>query len=331
MTACCTWSRAAIDSDQYAESARTRQRESAASRQTHPGLAGRHGELLWHKSDVDTRELLPTTLCVAEGRCFFQSPDHVICLDARSGESFGVSPRPLQVRRLGWSTPTLVVQDGVVLRADCAAADAVEETTSDQVEWTPRPAQTGNASLGELIALSAADGTELWRCPTAQGYNSPPDVFVADGLVWTSTVPNPHDRLHRGPRPAHRRSANGDRHDGAPYHHPPSPLLSKQGHRPVHPPGQDRDGVHRPGRRDAAATLLGPGRVPVRRDAGNGLLYAPPHSCACYIQSKLSGFWALAPSGKKTDAGSPASGRGRLEEGRLRGCAGAFVLPPSRF
>ena len=28
----------------------------------------------------------------------------------------------------------------------------------------------------------------------------------------------------------------------------------------------------------------------------NGLLYLPAHSCACYIQSKLSGFWALAPT-----------------------------------
>jgi hypothetical protein len=27
----------------------------------------------------------------------------------------------------------------------------------------------------------------------------------------------------------------------------------------------------------------------------NGLIYAPPHSCGCYMEAKLNGFWALAP------------------------------------
>ena len=31
----------------------------------------------------------------------------------------------------------------------------------------------------------------------------------------------------------------------------------------------------------------------------NGLLYAPPHSCACYIEAKLTGFLALATPGKR--------------------------------
>ncbi|MFW6114215.1 MAG: hypothetical protein ACOC7K_00575 [bacterium] len=27
----------------------------------------------------------------------------------------------------------------------------------------------------------------------------------------------------------------------------------------------------------------------------NGLIYAPPHSCGCYMAAKLFGFWAVAP------------------------------------
>jgi outer membrane protein assembly factor BamB len=51
----------------------------------------------------------------------------------------------------------------------------------------------------------------------------------------------------------------------------------------------------------------------------NGLLYAPPHSCACYVQSKINGFWALA---SKRESQSPrieeskcATKATRLEEG----------------
>jgi len=45
----------------------------------------------------------------------------------------------------------------------------------------------------------------------------------------------------------------------------------------------------------------------------NGLVYAPPNSCACYYQSKLSGFNALAPAlQKKRPAGSDAD---RLQHG----------------
>ena len=37
----------------------------------------------------------------------------------------------------------------------------------------------------------------------------------------------------------------------------------------------------------------------------NGLLYAPRHPCACYLEAKLSGFNALAPAGSQPRACSP--------------------------
>ena len=45
----------------------------------------------------------------------------------------------------------------------------------------------------------------------------------------------------------------------------------------------------------------------------NGLLYVPPHACACFIQSKLNSFNALAPAGTKPEH-LPA-GAERLERG----------------
>ncbi len=53
----------------------------------------------------------------------------------------------------------------------------------------------------------------------------------------------------------------------------------------------------------------------------NGLQYAPPHPCQCYIEEKLSGFNALAPARKRTLAGKlpVAPGLPRLHEGPAHG------------
>jgi outer membrane protein assembly factor BamB len=46
----------------------------------------------------------------------------------------------------------------------------------------------------------------------------------------------------------------------------------------------------------------------------NGLLYAPPHACACYVAAKLTGFYALAPEAASTSSLNP-SDVGRFERG----------------
>lgn len=53
----------------------------------------------------------------------------------------------------------------------------------------------------------------------------------------------------------------------------------------------------------------------------NGLQYAPPHPCVCYIDEKINGFNALAPAGPTT--GPTASRRTpRLQKGSAYGWAG---------
>ena len=82
-----------------------------------------NGELLWQKSDVDTYELMPTTLCLNENRIFFQSISHVVCLDKQAGNELWRTRRPASLNRLSWSAPTLIVHRDVVLSADCAVPD----------------------------------------------------------------------------------------------------------------------------------------------------------------------------------------------------------------
>jgi hypothetical protein len=50
----------------------------------------------------------------------------------------------------------------------------------------------------------------------------------------------------------------------------------------------------------------------------NGLIYAPPHSCGCYMEAQLYGFWALAAERRTLDAGRGPRG-GRLEKGSALG------------
>jgi outer membrane protein assembly factor BamB len=288
-----------LDPEQYAAALR---RGSASPP---PRAKGIHairadtGETLWVKQDADTHELFPTTLCAAGGRVLFHSTGHVVCLDAQSGKELWRAARAGRTSRLGWSTPTLVAHKDVVLCADCASppTDGAELDQPIRVQWgaSARP-KRGDDSLGQLIAFSAADGKQLWSCATAQGYNAPADVFVADGLVWTSTVPNlTSEDFAEGRDPLTgevRRQLDTAAAFTTTHHHrcyrnkatDRYILLGRTGTELIDLAGEE------PLRHCWFRGTCQYGVMPC-----NGLIYAPPHSCACYIQSKLSGFWALAP------------------------------------
>ena len=53
----------------------------------------------------------------------------------------------------------------------------------------------------------------------------------------------------------------------------------------------------------------------------NGLVYAPPHNCACYPEAKLFGLNALAPTGSNRQGRNPKKEPARLEKGPAYGKA----------
>ncbi len=277
------------------------------------------GELLWKKAGPQTAEVMPTTLAVSGGRVFFQNADAVVCLDAKTGEPIWRADRPISVNRLGWSTPTLVVYEEVVLSADREVSAPKEQDTQPPgaVRWEPSSAG-GRAPVGELIAFSANDGRRLWSCPCRECYNAPVDVLVADGLVWTGV-------LVRASEPGI--TAGRDPNTGE---------IKRQ-----RPPDKEFFSVgmghHRCHRNKATNRYLVMGRAGVEfidlatgRGVAdhwvrggcqygvipcNGLLYAPSHSCACYIQAKLNGFLALAPKGEAQAPKPKPDAETRLERG----------------
>jgi len=257
------------------------------------------GELVWKKTDADTAELMPTTLAVSGGRVFFENAEHVVSLDAKTGDELWRAERPISRSRLGWSTPTLVVYQDVVLSADRDVASSARQDGSqpEGVEWIPSSAG-GIAPVGELIAFSAKTGERLWSSPCRECYNAPVDVLVASGLVWTGI-------LVRATEPGITQGLD-----------PKTGEIKRQ-----RPPDKEFFSVgmghHRCYRNKATERYLVMGRSGVEFiDVAtghatadhwtrgtcqygvmpcNGLLYAPSHSCACYIESKLNGFNALAP------------------------------------
>ena len=276
------------------------------------------GRPLWNKSDGDTAELLPTTLAVSGGRVFFQNAEKIACLDAASGKPVWQAPRPVARNRPTWSAPTLVVYEGVVLSADRAVGPPPGARASGAklpAGWFVSSAG-GQSPVGELIAFSARTGERLWNCPCRECYNAPVDVLVADGLVWTGdlvTAGDPGITAGRHPRTGEiQRTRPRDQQ--------------------FFQPGMGHERCYRNkatsrwlvlGRSGVEFVDLATGSaIPNHWTRGvcqygvipcNGLLYVPPHSCACFITAKLNGFNCLAPAAKsegdtsKAEKGIPAS------------------------
>jgi len=277
------------------------------------------GDLVWRKSDADTAELMPTTLAASSDRVFFQSTKEVICLDAGSGRELWRQARPVSLSRPAWSAPTLVVHDDVLLSADRAVLAQEQEQLagSRQVEWIVT-SSGGDAPPGDLVAFSAKTGKMLWTCKCREVYNAPVDVLVADGLVWTGDMVRSRDpgvTVARNP-------ATGDIRRERPADEA-SFQVGCAHHRCYRNKATDRYLVL--GRAGVEFIELASGKGVANHWVRgtcqygilpcNGLLYAPPHSCACYIQAKLNGFNALAP--KRESRPSKQTGRSdhRLERG----------------
>ena len=234
------------------------------------------GRTIW-RNEIDA--FVHPTLAARGDRLFYQTNQNLFCLELDTGERLwrAAMKTELAGHELGWESPTLVVHDAAVYCAD----------------------------FKKILAFSAADGAELWRGSAQAGYNSPPDVFVIDGLLWIKgkggmlgldrasgevkrqlpTVPGyMHHRCYRN-KATDRFFLRGDQ--GVQF------VDLETGDARIHHwiRGTCQYGI-----------------MPA-----NGLLYATPDSCACNMKSKLAGFWALAPEGnRKVGSESPGA---RLERG----------------
>jgi outer membrane protein assembly factor BamB len=278
-------------------------------------VAAETAQPLWRKDFTKNEFLLPLTLAVKGPQLYYQSSSGLVCLDARSGQELWKAPRATPARRMAFSAPTLVAADEVVLLAD----RDVEKTGEDKpaagpLEWGVHGwNEPGFPRLGKctLRAYAAENGKELWSAPCREGYNSPVDIFVIDGVVWVG--PDFQGLDLKSGNPVRQIDTK-------------APRVGMAHHRCYRDKATERFILT--GKSGIEVLSLDKGWLSnnswIRGTCqygilpANGLLYAPPDACACFLTAKVEGFFAAAPQRDKR-GGMPFPERPLLEKGPAYG------------
>ena len=251
------------------------------------------GEKIWKRDSANNEFILPLTLAVKGQRVYYQSTFGVICLDARYGKEQWKTARPTPQRRMGFSAPTLVATDEVVLCADRNAGNSAQDKASaGKLEWGIHGwNERGFSRKGKctLRAYAARTGKELWSAPCSEGYNSPVDIFVVDDIVWVGTGFNGHD-LKTG-KVRGKINASAPR-VGMPHHRC---YRNKASERFIFTGKSGIEVLSLAKKRWLSNNSWIRGTCQYGIIPANGLLYAPPDACACFLTVKAPGFIAAAP------------------------------------
>lgn len=251
------------------------------------------GECLWRSE----RHCMPLTLAVMEDRVLFAEKESVVCLDSETGKPLWSAPFP-EVR-------TLVVDGDTVLVA------------------------TADPKRVNLAALDLATGEKLWNreggsLPNFLFFFGPLDVFVARGLVWGMA-----EGLEWNKRPGSGHLLGLEPRTGEVRQRIPLTGVFTTEHHVRCYKGKATEDYLLFNKRGIEFVGLTSEQQPVPNSYQwvrgtcrygilpcNGLIYAPPHACACFPGAKVDGFLALAPSPPAwTVAETPVASGSRLVKG----------------
>jgi len=244
----------------------------------------------------------PVTMCADRQHVVFHDGEKIVCLDRKTGQKKWTSePIGMRLPLPTYYAPTLVLCEDVVLFA-------------------------GGGRGHELAGFDAQSGKKLWSAKQHRaGHRSPEDVLVIDGLAWTGRMAG---------RPADNMWTGYD-------------VKTGEVKREFKPDIESYWFHHRCHRSKATTNYIMPSRTGIEyvdwraetwdrnhwvRGAcvygvmpSGGLTYAPQHACACYIETKLSGFNALAAKRESKDRRVEESKSGetsRFERGPAYGQIG---------
>jgi len=251
---------------------------------------------LWQIEGDNLVRLVPLSLTAGGNKLFYLDNENLYCLDLRTAKKLWHAPFPTRGLFLRNYAPTVVHYKDTVL---CL-------------------------SLDRLAVFSVKDGNQLWQTKGYAGYASPGDLFVINDTVWTfpgtqAIRVNPQDVPGQG-----KKFLAFDLYTGRVK----KSILKNQ----VWPGGHH----HRCYRNKATERYLISSRrglefVDLQGNNNtinwwvrgicqygfmpcNGLIYAPPHPCQCFVEIKLDGFYALAanaPAALRANVAPPTLTRGK--------------------
>jgi len=244
------------------------------------------GNVAWENI---VEKLAPVTLGAVDGRAFYQDGACAVTVDLKTGaELWRSEPLAVQASKAAWYSPVLVSYEDVMLWAD-----------------------------GKMLTgLDAKTGKTLWKSQSEVNWHAPPDVLVAGGLVWTGKL-----RIHTQPGIT---QGLDPKTGEIKMTRPPDQETFACGmthHRCYRNKGTNRWlMLGRAGTEylDVATGEIYPhhwarGMCQYGVMPANGLLYVPPHACACFLTAKLNGFNAFAAERQRPEVRDQRSGR--LEKG----------------
>jgi outer membrane protein assembly factor BamB len=256
-----------------------------APREIH-ALDAATGKLLWKREG----KVAPLTLAVNDRHAVYHDGDRIFSLDRKTGqERWASEPAPRRRFVTFNFGPRLLVHDDVVLYA---------------------------GGEGKMRGYAAADGKTLWESEHApSGYQSPQDLLVTGGLVWVAPTTSGRDSgIYKG-RDIHTGEVKVEFPpdiDTYWFHH--RCYIAKATDSFIIPSRTGIELVDFSAKHwDINHWVRGGclyGVLPC-----NGLLYAPPHNCACYPEAKLYGFNALAPAATSPVIPEKIDEGARLERG----------------
>ncbi|MHC4096136.1 MAG: outer membrane protein assembly factor BamB family protein [Planctomycetota bacterium] len=171
-----------------------------------------------------------------------------------------------------------------------------------------------------MTALSAKTGKTLWTDEHLRGgHNSPEDLLVVGGLVWSGAIATGRDSgIFTGRDLYTGKIKNQFQPDVDTYWFHHRCYRAKATEKWLLPSRTGIEFVDFENKQWTTHHWVRGGCLYGIMPC-NGLVYAPPHSCACYIDAKLYGFNALAPESKNRKAPKRISDTDRLERGPAYG------------
>ncbi len=261
-----------------------------------------------------------------------ENPRILMCFDAKTGEKRWEHESPVAPLSPSSDGERVYFHDGKSVTAIEIASgkvvwkgDPSARRSSIQFNFGPRLVVVNGVVVfaggdRSMTAYEAKTGKKLWSSPHERGgYESPEDLLVIGGLVWSAPLTSTRDSgvwTGRDLRTGETKTSFPPKVNPYWFHH--RCHIAKATDRFLL---ASRTGIEfvdiENAKWDLNHWVRGGclyGIMPC-----NGLVYAPPHNCACYPEAKLFGLNALAPAARERKLLEPKNESARLEKGPAYG------------